>query len=207
MDEIENLREQNRIWGRDAGEAHRMLDRAGIPQMERHADRVAELIARHGRALTELTELRAYGQVVMMPTTSRPAGRDADHELAQLHGFTRHLPEPAPAAEPLYWVDAPGEYGDTVANPVYDQIAHIAAIVTDAGRLAWLRDMHTLHIRAEFVYTVGGYCLAITNDGDELETYEATEDADSPDLDACWRQVIDKAAAEWRNGKRIGAGK
>lgn len=77
----------------------------------------------------------------------------------------------------------------------------------DAGRLAWLRGMHTLHIRAEFVYTVDGYCLSITHDGNELETYEATKDADNPDLDACWRHVIDKAAAEWRNGKRIGAGK
>lgn len=100
---------------------------------------------------------------------------------------------------------APG-FLTAMSEPVsaQDAVNIVADCVTDAGRLAWLRDMHTLHIRAEFVYTVGGYCLAITHDGNELETYEATEDAANPDLDACWRQVIDKAAAEWRNGKRIG---
>lgn len=130
-----------------------MLDRAGIPQMERHADRLAELIARQGRVLAELHDLRASGQKMAMPATRRP-DRDADHEMAQLHGFTRHLPEPEPEPEPRYWVVGAyrGECGDTVANRSMTRSRTLPLLSPTPGSAKRLRGMHTLHSRRVRLY-------------------------------------------------------
>lgn len=179
MDEIEILREQNAVWGRDVSEAHRMLDRAGIPQMERHADRVKWLLA-------EVRVLRENLGAIRSAGLSRLPVADAN--------FLTAMSEPVSAQD--------------VVNIVAD-------CVTDSGRLAWPRGMHTLHYDADISHIADGYTLTVTSDGytvtitsggvpvAEYECHSSEYDS----LGDAFRAVIGRAAAEWRNGKRIGAGK